>query len=149
MKSSGKATLAAVLVAVAVTSASGAFARDGKGARAFENFDANADGVVTEAEFTEMQNEMFALVDADGSGGISKDEMITHVEARIAESGRTPPAGMLEERVDKRFSKMDSNGDGVLQQGEHQGTSFARIDANGDGQLTQDEFASMKQKRQG
>lgn len=149
MLRSEKAGLAAVMVAVAITSASGASARGEKDGQAFQNFDIDGNGVVTEAEFTTTQQELFATIDADGSGGISKDELIAHAEARVAASGRTPPAGMLEKRIDKQFSKMDANGDGTVQMDEQQGVTFAQIDANSDGELTQEEFQSMKKKRQG
>ena len=149
MTFTGKAGLSAVLVAMAVTASTGAFAKGPESGQAFQNFDIDGNGVVTEAEFTTTQQEMFAAIDTNGDGGITKDEMVSHAEARVAASGKTPPAGMLEKRVSKRFEKMDANGDGAVQMGEQQRVEFADIDANGDGSLTEDEFAAMRKARQG
>lgn len=47
------------------------------------------------------------------------------------------------------FSKVDTNGDGVISKAEHEKASankFTKMDANGDGKLTKEEILAAKEK---
>ncbi|MEO0344446.1 MAG: EF-hand domain-containing protein [Pseudomonadota bacterium] len=141
--------MAAVLVAITLGAATGVFARNENDGAAFEAIDADANGSISEAEFDAMRDQRFSEADKDGSGSISEAEMVQHAEARVAESGRNVPADKLQKRVSKMFSKMDKNGDGVIDQSEHSGRTFAQLDTDGDGELSKDELKKARDQRQG
>ena len=150
MKFAGKAGWTAVITAVVLTTAGGAFARGGEGGAAFDKMDANGDGFVTEAEFAAAKTERFNNLDANSDGGISIDEMIAHATERAAEMGKEVSADRVEARVGKMFEKMDADGDGLIQPSEQRGPEFAelleKLDANEDGQLSKEEMAEMRGK---
>lgn len=108
----------------------------------------------------EMAQELFTSTDADGSGGITLEEMTEAIAAKSDGSGNGPDAEEL-------FNSMDTDGDGVVTEEEHEAglasmhkdlaqasmltsmsmTSladelFSETDADGDGAITAEELAT-------
>jgi Ca2+-binding EF-hand superfamily protein len=103
------------------------------GGKHFERLDTNGDGTVTTAEFQAGALARWTEADANKDGKVTVDEFKAVHEAHRAE----------------RFSKEDTNGDGVLQRSEvakMPDEFFAKLDANKDGALSKDEMASFKPK---
>lgn len=101
--------------------------RGGDG-RGFDRMDANGDGKVTADELEARQAALLEAADADGDGAITKEELKTYRKAKrdARREARNPDANGdgLVDRVefqaaaDKRFDRMDKNGDGVLSEDE-------------------------------
>ncbi|WP_305984166.1 EF-hand domain-containing protein [Roseibium sp. MMSF_3544] len=92
--------------------------------RLFERFDANADGVITEAEISDVRAQEFAAADTDGNGEISLEEF----KAQFMERSN--------DRMVRAFQFMDSNGDGTVTQDEADQIAnrmFNRLDRDGNG----------------
>lgn len=90
----------------------------------WERLDANGDGELTVDEMTARQADLVAKADADGSGGVSREEMLAYREAQ--REARHP----------------DKNDDGVVDRTEFINAAqdrFDRLDENGDGVLSEDE----------
>jgi len=71
-------------------------------------------------------------------------------QADANHDGKTTKAEFLaaaSKRAEKRFAHMDANGDGVLDERDHQ-AHFDNMDANHDGSISRDEFTAFhKQMR--
>ncbi len=96
----------------------------------FMKLDANGDGGVTRDEFDAARAKRFAQADADGNGLLTKEEMEAHRETQ------------KKDRMSKRFGALDTDGDGQVSQTEFVNPEidmFERLDANGDGLLSQEE----------
>lgn len=111
-----------------------------------------------------MAEEMFAQIDADGDGKVTRDEMEAFRAARFAaadsdEDGKLSQDEMTAARDTRRIermrgmvARMDTDGDGLLsaeelaagqpQRGPQ--TMFDRMDADGDGALTLDEMQQAR-----
>lgn len=124
-------TLAAVLLTL---SAGAALAQ---GAR----MDANGDSKVSLAEFKAARVAMMMRSDANKDGKLSKAELEAGMEAmRGGGAGGGPRAGMM-------FGMMDANKDGFLSRPEIEKMierRFQRIDVNGDGSLSAGEMTAMR-----
>ncbi|OZA10857.1 MAG: hypothetical protein B7Y02_09800 [Rhodobacterales bacterium 17-64-5] len=114
----------------------------------FDEIDADADGLVTEAELAAYQAAEFAAADTNSDGTLSADEIAARQLARAAAKAADRAARMIDAR--------DTDGDGVLSAAEAgEGPAqrhFARLDADADGALSKAEVASMvkelKRRRQ-
>ena len=124
------------------------------------------------AKRADMQQKMFAKVDADGSGGIDKTELQTLVDKVAKKTGVTSTS-----TTDELFSKVDTNGDGTVSSDElsksmkdimpppstmefaqsrsdtgsssSTGSSddlFGKIDTDGSGTVSKDELQSLMDK---
>ena len=126
------------------------------------------------AKRADMQQKMFAKVDADGSGGIDKTELQTLVDKVAKKTGVTSTPS-----TDELFSKVDTNGDGTVSSDElskgmkdimpppstmefaqsrsDSGTSgnsstgssddlFGKVDTDGSGTVSKDELQSLMDK---
>lgn len=123
------------------------------------------------AKRADMQQKMFAKVDADGSGGIDKTELQTLVDKVAKKTGVTSTS-----TPDELFSKVDTNGDGTVSSDElskgmkdimpppstmefaqsrsdagssSTGSSddlFGKIDTDGSGTVSKDELQSLMDK---
>ena len=109
---------------------------------AFEDVDANGDGVVTRAELelhrAARAAERFARIDADGDGLVTEAELTARGRARAAERG----ARLIE--------RLDADGDGALSAAEMstgRGDRFARADRDGDGSLSEAEWTGRRPRR--
>lgn len=93
-------------------------------AQAFDDVDANGDGVLSKSEYDGSLNGSFKRKDKNGDGVITSDEM-----------GNTPQA-------QKAFNAMDKNKDGVVTQQEfqiHSAEWYEQHDLNKDGSLNKSE----------
>jgi len=130
-------TLAAVLLAL---SAGAAFAQGAPGAR----MDANGDSKVSLAEFKAARVAMMMRADANKDGKLSKAEPEAGLEAMRKGGGRGAPRGPGSGMM---FGMMDGDKDGFLTRPEIEKMverRFQRIDVNGDGSLTSSEMAAMR-----
>jgi Ca2+-binding EF-hand superfamily protein len=142
--------------------------------RFLKRFDADRDGKVSKDEFSRHTRERFAWRDLDDDGRIGLEDMPPGVRERAGrwfrrgqenagKEGKDDNAGKeaqerqpftlerLLGRVDRRFSRLDRNGDGFIDAGDLEARVsernayaarrfFKRFDADGDGKVTRAEF---------
>ena len=99
--------------------------------RFFEQFDANQDGRLTQAEIDQVRQSRLAEFDQNGDGSLSLEEY----QALWMDA-------MRESMVD-RFQAHDDDGDAMVtaeEFGEPFDRMVSRLDRNGDGELTSDEL---------
>lgn len=140
------------------------------GRRFLKRFDTDRDGKVSKEEFAKAPRKRFALRDFAGDGVIGLDDMSPRARERYARrmeqdgrDGKESRRGFftldrLLGRVDRRFRKLDTNGDGFIDLPDLQARAtehaafasrrfFRRFDANGDGKVTRDEFDGPAKER--
>jgi Ca2+-binding EF-hand superfamily protein len=73
----------------------------------------------------------------------------TPAAAQGKRASREDMRARIEKRADKRFKKLDRNGDGVIDRSEwtHKAKKFDRFDRDHDGTLGPDEFRDFVRKR--
>lgn len=139
-------------------------------AKRFAKLDANKDGKVDDgdraAHRAERQNAMFAALDTDRNGSVSRAEFDAAAAARDAKRTERRAAGaerrgdgaeMRGKHGDRRhggggrmLGMVDTNGDKAITLDEMRAAALAhfdRIDANKDGQVSAEERAAMRGKR--
>ena len=106
--------------------------------------DANGDGFVDKAEWKRPEP-LFARLDGDGDGRISKQEL-----KQAAKAARGDRGGAGADMV-RRLKEMDGNGDGVIEKAEWKGPEqgFARIDADQDGVISAEELKRVAKEASG
>lgn len=144
------ALIAAVFGALVLVSAP-ALADDGEigtESQFFEEYDTNADGIVTQDEFT-GSGEVFRLLDTDKDGKITTTELGLPADYRpdpnakakrekAAKSNRGKGAlNDRRKRIKQMFKAWDVNKDGAIAKDEWKGdgAAFDRIDRNNDGRI--------------
>lgn len=114
-----------ILLTTALLCPMAAFAADGQpGSHFIENWDLDADGVVTLAELTEKRGDVFYTFDSDDDGILTADEYSYFDDARKVD---------MENNAEHAGGKM-----GKVQEG----TTLAFNDTDGDGAVSRDEFLS-------
>lgn len=106
-----------------------------------EAVDTDGDGNVTRAEIDAQRAEKFSQADANGDGSVSFSEMESFREAERARRKA--------EAAQRRFEKMDADGDGAIgpdEFGSRADKMFDKIDADGDGVITEQERSAAKDK---
>ncbi|TDJ70160.1 MAG: hypothetical protein E2O38_12005 [Proteobacteria bacterium] len=105
-------------------------------------FDADKDGVVTRAEFSESSDQRFAKMDSDSSGTISTEEFSQYIQER------------RQERRQRSFKHMDTNADGRVGLDEYLDVKreraerrFKSIDKDANGMISAEEFTALKYGR--
>ncbi len=108
-----------------------------------QNWDLDADGQVTLAEVAAKRGDIFAMIDADGSGSLDAaefaefDRMRADQHAAKGQGGNGPGDEMMS------LAANDGNGDGSVSADEfaaQDAAFFAAMDRSGDGVLTGDDF---------
>lgn len=110
----------------------------GRAMEFFEQFDANGDERLTQAEVDEVRQSRLAEFDQDGDGSLTLEEY----QALWLDAMR--------ERMVDRFQAHDDDGDGMVtaeEFGEPFDRLVGRLDANGDGELTPDEIRRSGERR--
>lgn len=106
-----------------------------------EVYDADADGVVTLAEFARGRDAQYAAMDGNGDGGVDVDEYTVEFENRVdAALAAFRKASVDQARV--RFGALDADADGSMTFREYQNSghgSFERWDTDHDGYVTLEE----------
>ena len=103
----------------------------GGGMSFFEQFDANQDGRITQAEVDEVRRNRLTEFDQNGDGSLTLEEY----EALWLDAMR--------ERMVDRFQAHDDDGNGLVtaeEFGEPFDRMVSRLDANDDGEVTLDEL---------
>ncbi len=146
------AALAVALAAAAVTLPVMLQARgmsgigDGPGMMpGFDQFDADKDGKVTEAEVAAFRTNMVAGADANKDGLVSVEELTAH-EVKMIDT-------MAARHAARRITDQDANGDGKLSAEEMlaapmPAAMFDRLDTDGDGAVTEAEFDEARAQMQ-
>jgi EF hand len=109
-----------------------------RGARLFEQFDADGDGVVTQVEIDEVRSSRLAEFDANNDASLTLEEY----QALWLDAMR--------ERMVDQFQAHDDDGDGLVtveEFGERYSSMARRLDRNDDGQVTQDDLARQPRDR--
>ena len=102
-----------------------------------ERADANGDGTITAAEFTDARAKMFTRLDRDNDGYLTKDDT-PRLALRRSGNG---------ERMQGMMLMLDKDGDGKISRDEFVNSPsllFQRADTNRDGVIDQTELASFK-----
>lgn len=105
----------------------------------FETLDTDGNGAISQAEMWDRPRARFAEADADGSGGLSIDELRARMDAKA------------DRRATRMLERMDSDGDGQLTFAEmadnpRAARRFERIDKDGDGKLSRAEFDKARER---
>lgn len=99
--------------------------------RMLQGMDADMNGLISGEEWAAGGTDRISGADADGDGSVTLKEMEDFALARVQER--------IEERVARRFERMDTDGDGAISAEEMAAQTeerFAHMDRDGDGQLT-------------
>jgi len=110
----------------------------GRGAQMLENFDTDGDGQLTQAEIDAVRADRFAEFDTDGNGELTLQEY----EALWLDAMR--------ERMVDRFQNLDNDGDAIVTSQEFVdpfASMVSRMDHNGDGVLNTDDMTGRGQGR--
>jgi Ca2+-binding EF-hand superfamily protein len=128
-------------------------AKKGPAHHFFERMDTNDDGNISTIEAEGVAKERFLKMDANNDGILTKDELVSSWEEKRAQR-----ATKMQERLEKKFSESDADGDGGISIDEFVANAsdhLKEFDADGDGTVTAAEMetrhkamkAKMKNKR--
>jgi len=111
----------------------------------FKEIDADANGEVSKAEFEVFHATHFKMLDGNGDGKLTKDEMAAH-HNKMREKGRA--------KFGERFKESDTNKDGSLSRDEAKvmpilSKHFNEIDSNKNGLITSEEVQVTMDKMHG
>lgn len=141
--------------------------------RFLKMFDADKDGKVTKEEFEQRAKDRFAMRDLNSDGEIGLDDMGPGMRDRAgrraerahdgkegaeAKEPRRFTLDRLLGRTDRRFARLDKNGDGAVDAKDFETAAAERVDfatkrflkrfdANGDGKVSKDEFERFAKER--
>ncbi|MHA6326831.1 EF-hand domain-containing protein [Roseivivax sp. CAU 1753] len=139
--------ISAALTSLLVLGAASAQAQ-GQGPRgegrmpAFSVLDADGSGTISRAELAALGEARFKATDSNGDGKLTANEMKAAADGRRADGAA------------RMIDRLDSNKDGALSYAEMSAgrgpaQMFERLDANSDGALSEEEFAQLKTLRGG
>ena len=109
-----------------------------------EKMDTNADGAISKDEIDANRAERFYEADVNGDNLVSPEEFATFSEAERERR--------MQERQERRFSRLDSDGDGLITAEEHAAAAdervdrmFARMDTDSDGVISEAEREAARE----
>lgn len=158
------------LVGVVGAADASAHGKGRHGGKRLMKMDTNQDGALTRDElatgFQAKITKKLERIDANKDGYIDREEMTAMREkfgkrraerhANLSPEKQAKRAARFEKKMEKRFSKVDTDGDGRLGVAEMQAAAtrrvdkmFERLDTNQDGQIVQAELAAAKKGRFG
>ncbi len=109
----------------------------------FAAIDTDKSGAIDMAEMRSNAALVFAAMDANGDGKLTRDEYMA-VRLGAQRGYNTSRQAAMQERKAARFAPMDTNRDGTVSEAEfvahHADVLFAAMDRNGDGRITPTEF---------
>ena len=146
-----------VLTAALLLAAPAAFAQQGTpGTHFIENWDMDADGVVSLEEVQERRGIVFDMFDDDQNGQLNAAEYAIFDETRAADmeqnagghgngqgQGQGQGGDRMNEGMTMAFNDTDGDGDGEVSKEEFLARAsdwFMMMDRNGDGAVTTDDF---------
>lgn len=153
-----KTALVAALAGVfAVTAAAPSYAakdpvkKEKRINRMIKRADLNGDGKISQSEMTRGMAVTFAKIDVNGDGTLSPSEISGAKAVLKAERKRAKASGegklqfvkFPAKRINKRFERIDANGDGALSKGELDQVAqrmFKKRDKNNDGYISAADF---------
>ncbi len=110
--------------------------------RMFSRIDTNNDGFIDQAEADVMIERVIGRVDTDNDGAVSEEE-VQKAQKKMRRHHAKKHRGHRGQRGHKWFSRVDTDGDGVITRLEfdiagvkQRARMFAELDQNGDGVLT-------------
>ena len=114
--------------------------------------DLNGDGFISEAEHRKWAENVFATMDANKDGKLSREEYLAvHMGAGPRGGGNQAHMQAMRQQADARkaanFTSMDKDKDGFVTRAEilaHAERSFAAKDTNKDGKLSPSEFRTWR-----
>lgn len=114
--------------------------------------DLNGDGIVTAAEHRRWAEKVFATMDANKDGKLSREEYLAaHMGPGPHGGGNQAHMQAMRQQADarkaERFTSIDTDRNGVATRAEflaHAERSFAEKDVNKDGKLSASEFRSWR-----
>lgn len=114
--------------------------------------DANGDDIVSAAEHRQRAEKVFATMDANKDGKLSREEYLAvHMGPGPRGGGNQAHMQAMRQQADAhkavQFTSMDTDKNGVATRGEflsHADRAFAAKDANKDGKLSASEFRTWR-----
>lgn len=174
IKSASHATPKRFLVGLALAAALGGYAtahaaddRPARGDKAFAMLDSDSDGTITLAEFGALEAKRMERMDSDANGVVTLDEFLNALPSRgprreshelTAEQQARLEAraekqaerrATMQQRAEKHFATIDSNGDDMLSVEEFVEARFLELDADNNGALTQEELRAQADRGPG
>lgn len=142
MRNPATALLTGTLI---LTLAGPVLAEPGKGAsRMMKKLDTDGDGRIGLDEFRSgpRGNRMLEMADTDSDGMVTLAEMEAHHDEMMARRMEKMKERMQAhtEQMRDHFDEMDADDDGTLTREEMGRGIFSRLDSNGDGYIEEDEF---------
>ena len=129
-------TATGLMVVTSVALAQGADEpRTDRRAEMLAMLDADGDGNITSAEIQAHRSAAFPSIDANSDGVLTAEEMTGHHEAKRAQQKAN--------RQNRHFTRLDSDGDGVVNETEFMSARmpmFDRLDSNSDGVISAEEI---------
>lgn len=138
--------LAAAICGAAATAEDGPAVHDVANARiegVAAAMDIDRDGAISASEAAETGRQVFASLDADGSGAVDRAEMLDWEHGMSALAAFRGREQAYEAALGFAFDLFDADGDGTVTRAEHEAgiaRSTAFADMDGDGGMSRGEF---------
>ena len=109
--------------------------------RFMETYDVDGDGQVTLAEFMAEREEGYQRRDADGDGSVHSEEYVAEYEGRLQKELEETYTRQIDQ-AEFRFTVLDTDDDEIMTLSEFNDSGsrmFSRLDSNGDGVINDED----------